>query len=56
MSCAPSCRSLIGNMKSFLGNMKLGEAAAAVEEDPNSPSEILKLAPEEFLQDHLTAR
>lgn len=49
------CRALIGNMKSFLDNIKLGEAAT-VKEDPNSPSEILKLVPEEFLQDHLTER
>eukprot|EP00752_Nemacystus_decipiens_P003801 g3497.t1 len=49
--------SFIGNMKSFLDSMKLGETAAtAVDDDPNSPSEILKLIPDEFLQDHLTER
>lgn len=42
-------------MKSFLDNIALGEATT-VEEDPNSPNEILKLVPEEFLQDHLTER
>lgn len=42
-------------MKSFLDNMKLGETTTA-DEDPNSPSEILKLVPEEFLLDHLTER
>lgn len=43
-------------MKSFLDSMKLGEPAAEVERDPNSPSEILKLVPEQFLLDHLTER
>eukprot|EP00903_Cladosiphon_okamuranus_P017505 g16124.t1 len=36
--------------------MKPEEAAAAVEEDPNSPSEILKLVPEELLETHLIDR
>ena len=43
-------------MKSFLDNMKIGGPSTAEEEDPNSPSEILKLVPEEFLMDHLTER
>lgn len=55
LACAPSCRALIGNVKSFIDNMKLGEAATS-KEDPNSPSEILKLVPDEFLLDHLAER
>ncbi len=43
-------------LKSFGENMKLGDTDDAVEKDPNSPAEILKLVPEMFLQDHLTER
>lgn len=56
LACALLCRVPIGSMKPLVDNiLKLGEATT-VEEDPNSPSDILKRVPDEFLQDHLTER
>lgn len=44
-------------MKSGVDNIKLAETTTTEEEeDPNSPREILKLVPEEFLINHLTER
>lgn len=48
LTCVPSRRALIDNTKP-------GDTTT-VNEDPNSPVEVLRLVPEEFLLEHLTER